>query len=847
MRTWDNWNRYFDNNNKPLHGCIQFMVKDGNTVAPIYDVDGTALDNPIITDIYGRTLHQVCIDEDVVAYFYKYVGNGIWSSELDIDTSDTSKWALQYTSESDLYVDINNEGRSSFAVMNIEELRDLNANDVMSIDGVKIVTLMGYNEAGDKEPINYIWNADSTEPDDGGAVIATDLIKGRWIMVCPTEHLDVRHYGVFPSDSQNMLDQTLAIQYALVYANNHGLRLFFDTLTNTQYYHYYKITNITLNPVNQIDIAKGVYFIDDDVTIHSQQTNAFRNDPYFLNGDTTLYSNYAKSSWNIKALSKSKLNEEATYIIDDNAHSTSVNTLQGWNVDVEQNIDGYTFTQCNVYGSGLITSTSFTTCQLNMNGTIGNYCDFANCKLNEYIFNGSPSIGTVTNCIFDIDDFVHKVNLWNVIYIDQYSEPNIDFKNVTIPTDFGVYGQYNSDRTYSNFIGTSSTGHEFGDGMGDYTYTFKNVSGNIVLDGNGNNTYIFENSNVKLTFNIYGYRYNIIIKDSTVVIDEDLPNATIIANSSNVTLKNYYDTVSIKDSSLFGDVANRRLICSSFSAYSSIINEEVSSPNILYKDSQINKDIYSTNTGTNIITYIDNCIWNNMQQHISSDTVNTIISGAWTNNNATKADPIVFDMTNIANSDGAHHYAYDGNTGTFLPKTFKNSWLQYGVYSINSTTWNYYHLNRPELFNMPCLVRANSRQPVGAGSTSWGYFSFGIWIPASYNWGNNNIKMFSIGNKNYRFKVNVQVEFTNANINDMTFTYESYNSTFEYKGLIYKDGMNWTNLDLSTKLIEGPNNIPYSSDKFCYGGSADVPEAAPPVIPPAGADQAAFYMTLEIV
>ena len=221
MRTWDNWNRYFDNNNKPLHGCIQFMVKDGNTVAPIYDVDGTALDNPIITDIYGRTLHQVCIDEDVVAYFYKYVGNGIWSSELDIDTSDTSKWALQYTSESDLYVDINNEGRSSFAVMNIEELRDLNANDVMSIDGVKIVTLMGYNEAGDKEPINYIWNADSTEPDDGGAVIATDLIKGRWIMVCPTEHLDVRHYGVFPSDSQNMLDQTLTIQYALVYANNH--------------------------------------------------------------------------------------------------------------------------------------------------------------------------------------------------------------------------------------------------------------------------------------------------------------------------------------------------------------------------------------------------------------------------------------------------------------------------------------------------------------------------------------------------------------------------------------------------------------------------------------------------
>lgn len=842
MRTWDNWSRYFDNNNKPLHGCIQFMVKDGNTVAPIYDVDGTALDNPIITDIYGRTLHQVCIDEDVVAYFYKYVGNGIWSSELDIDTSDTTKWALQYTSESDLYIDINNEGRSSFAVLNIEELRDLNANDVMSIDGVKIVTLMGYNEAGDKEPINYIWDAESTEPDDGGAIIATDLIKGRWIMVCPTEHLDVRHYGVFPSDSQNMLDQTLAIQYALVYANNHGLRLFFDTLTNTQYYHYYKITNITLNPVNQIDLTKGVIFIDDDVTIHSQQTNAFRNDPYFLNGDTTLYSNYAKSSWNIKALSKSKLNEEATYIIDDNAHSTSVNTLQGWNVDVEQNITGYTFTQCNVYGSGLITSTTFTTCQLNMNGTVGNYCNFANCKLNEYIFNGSPSIGTVTNCIFDIDDFVHKVNLWNVIYIDQYSEPNIDFKNVTIPTDFGVYGQYNSDRTYINFIGTSSTGHEFGDGMGDYTYTFKNVSGNIVLDGDGNNTYIFENSNVKLTFNIYGYRYNIIIKDSTVVIDEDLPNATIIANSSNVTLKNYYDTVSIKDSSLFGDVANRRLICSNFSAYSSIVNEEVSAPNILYKDSQINKDIYSINNGTSIITYIDNCIWNDIQQHISSNTANTIVNGVWTNNNATKVNPIDLDMTNLVNDDSQHNYTYENNTGTFLPKNAHVSYQQYGCFAIYYDVWNATIVSRPELYNVPHLITGSNAFPITDGSNRANW-SYGIYIPE--NW-QPDCKFFSIGLASRRINLTIKIPFRHAKLLDNTSWYNDatgWNPPLTYT---YSDSLTATNMNGAThkltefkeRMLIGPQYVPYSYDEPAY-----VPYDST-VIPPTGADN--YYFNIEI-
>ena len=241
MRSFDNWNKYTDNDNKPLHGCINFVVNVGNTSAPIYDKDGTPLNNPQLTDAYGRTQHQVFINEDVIAYYYKYIGNGLWYTEQDIDPSDISKWQLQYTSKSELFFEIDNEAKSAYAVNCIEDLRDLTPDQVPSIDGVKIITLMGYNEVGDKEPINYIWNSESTDPDDGGAIIATDQIKGRWIMVPPTEHLDVRHYGVFPSNSQNMLDQTLSIQAALIYANSHGLRLFFDTYTDVQTYKYYKL------------------------------------------------------------------------------------------------------------------------------------------------------------------------------------------------------------------------------------------------------------------------------------------------------------------------------------------------------------------------------------------------------------------------------------------------------------------------------------------------------------------------------------------------------------------------------------------------------------------------------
>ena len=661
MRTWDLWNRYLDNNSKPLHGCIQFMVKDGNTVAPIYDVDGTALDNPILTDEFGRTQHQVCIDEDVVAYFYKYVGNGIWNTQLDIDTSDTSKWALQYTSESNLYIDVDTEGRSAYSVVNIAELRKTHASNVTSIDGVKVVTLLGYNEAGDKEPINYIWDAESTAADDGGAVIATDLIKGRWVMVCPTEHLDVRHYGVFPSDSTNMLDQTLAIQYALTYANNHGLRLFFDTLTNTQNYHYYKLTNITLNPVNQIDVAKGVTFIDDEVVINSQQTNAFSNDPYFLNGDTTLYSNYAKASWNIKALNKAKTDEHATYIIDTSSSSATVKSLQGWNVVVNANITGYNFNMCNISGIGLIDATSFTSCNLDVIGTLGANCTFNNCKLTERMFNGSPTPQVVnSSCTVDIDDFTNKIEYWMYL-ITLQNKANIDFRNHAIPANLTVRA-VNADRTYSNFLGNGT--NIFDEPGVTHTYTFNNCTGNINLKANWyNNTYIFNNCNCNVSVNdsFTSRAMTIQCNNSSINFTQDLTNATIIAKSSNISVQNNYKVINLRDSTL---TAVGTVNVGEFTSYNSIILAGLNGVyNSFIKDSQINKDITTTDNNGKVICYYDDNIFN-ARLTIEASTANSIVQGTWTNNTSSESVPITIDRTNIDLDDTHHSYIYKNNTGT---------------------------------------------------------------------------------------------------------------------------------------------------------------------------------------
>lgn len=525
MRTFDSWNRYLDNNNKPLHGCVQFMVKDGNTVAAIFDVDGTALDNPIITDEYGRTQHQVCVNEDVVAYFYKYVGNGIWSDELDIDTSDVSKWALQYTSESIDQSTLHISADSIYCVDKIADLRNIDTNIVPEINGNKIITLLGYYAVGDKEPVNYIWDEHSLDTDDNGAVIATQSLMGRWKIVQPTEHLDVRHYGVFPSATQNMTDQSDRIRQALTYANSKGIRLFFDKNTDVQTYNYYRISGV-FTVSEPIDVSANVRFIDDSVNIVSSRNNAFNGDPYFINNDTALTANYAKSSWNISQLVKANVNADATYVIDSNTHY--IDRFTGWNVVVMTTVHDCDFTLCNISGIGYITDTVFNTCTFNVTGTIGNGCSFSNCNVNELMFNSSPSVITVNNCIADIDDFTHKLSLWQKFHRLE----SLDYENLpNALTEVQPFAP-DSDYSISNFIGNAAMTAEAA-----HTYTLNHCSGHIGILNANNSTFIIDNCNVELEFNVADATQHIVVKNSTVSFTQDLVNTVLDCVNSKISIK----------------------------------------------------------------------------------------------------------------------------------------------------------------------------------------------------------------------------------------------------------------------------------------------------------------------
>lgn len=445
MRNYDSWNRYLDNKGNPLHGCVQFMVKDGNTVAPIYNSDGTPLSNPILTDIYGRTQYQVFVDVDVVAYFYSYIGNGVWNTQLDIDTSDISKWSLQYTIENQNSMSRVIDSTGTTCVPTIEALRNLNVEDVPLVNGMKVITLLGYYNQGDKEPINYYWDAESSEPDDDGSVIKYEgEITGRWIMVQPTEHCDTRHFGVFPANSYNTGDQTYGIIKCFEYCNKKSIKPFFN---GSEDYRWFKFTNLNVHS-EFIDISEGTRFYDlGNNTIEGE----WNGTPNFVQHNTNVIAKNVKTSWGAKSYTGYK-----NVVLDVYTDQTN---WQDAHIDVQYSpCYGYNFTHCSFEDNGNIGSD-------NVNG-INN--TFNNCKLNErmFILSGDYTVSLVNlcvNCQIDPDDFRNSMWLYKQIRCTSDGNHFFDYR------DFPNVG-----KPYENYVGNKLTGDTI------YVSNLKNLVANKV-------------------------------------------------------------------------------------------------------------------------------------------------------------------------------------------------------------------------------------------------------------------------------------------------------------------------------------------------------------------------------
>lgn len=347
FRNWDNWDVYIDNDRKILAGCVQFMLKDGTTSANIYDSDKVPIENPQITDINGRTSQQVFVDDDIRAYFYKYVGQGSIANERQngIDTSDQSKWSLQYTVESASIDERSVAGTTAMGVNSIDDLRRLDPDQVPEIDGVKVVTLNGYFEAGDKEPINYIWDSQSLLNDDNGSVIQCVALTGRWIMVQPTEHCDSRHFGIFPQDSSDAeIDHSTRITQLISYCNTKSIHPYFN---GSQSYPYFIYNSVAYNSRNAIDVSNDTVFVDKGS--NNRFFGEWNGNPYFFNANTTVNSTTVRHSWHFRNYSTGTVK----YIVDSDWSPVMLSNIE---VDLEVSPASSTqLTDCELVSNEKIT------------------------------------------------------------------------------------------------------------------------------------------------------------------------------------------------------------------------------------------------------------------------------------------------------------------------------------------------------------------------------------------------------------------------------------------------------------------------------------------------------------
>lgn len=671
FRNFDNWDRYLDNNNNILHGCVQFMVRDGNTVAPIFDRDKVSLHNPILTDDYGRTHQQVFINTDVTAYFFKYIGNGRFSdlTEDDIDTSDSSKWTLQYTSEdiSDIALHIDTD--SPICVNTIADLRALDVEQVPFIDDKQIVTLLGYYTANDKEPVNYIWVNTSTEIDNSGSIIKpNNLLTGRWVMVKPSVFIDGKHFGIFPSNSASILtDNTTAIHRLFEYANTESLKPYLSTNDDYKWYKYSVLSETLEEPLM---VGYGIQFIDTGVSTLNCE---FEGNPYFVNHNTALGSKYVKASWGSSGFIASK-------VVDiDDMNLLVTTSYSNCEVNINEGLTkACTFTNCRVNCNKVVSSIcTFTNCIINSKNSISSGSTFNNIVLTEDMFFGSPIISVDMNCIADIENFQHKQLMWLRIK-EQQGQVNYDWRNITT-TERPFINDVNENRTVTNWKSSNNNPLKLEEStLAPHIYTFEHCSGNLQLPClYADNIYIFKDSEINLT----------ISASAVPGVNFQLYNSTINLQSD-ITIGD----LSINDSILTG---TGKIISNNTYSYNSKISTDITTKYTDLKNNNISSNLQIEGIDIDTLSWLEGETPVSANVAVNGNIVSNFISGqlilgdsdkSWLalglniiDNIGLSEQPILINRGSATIYDDKSIYEYQRNTGTFP----KNG----GKFTPNSSTF----------------------------------------------------------------------------------------------------------------------------------------------------------------
>lgn len=732
MRNFDTWDTYLDLSGKPLLGCVQFNVKDGTTVANIYDSDGVALANPILTNVNGRTSRQVFLSSDVRAYFYKYVGQGRFSDveEISIDTSDTTKWSLQYTVESQDGRVISIDSASPMALSTMRSLRELDPSTVPSVDGLRIVTLLGYYNGGDCAPVEYIWDGGSTADDDNGSVIkAYNTQVGRWKLVAPEEVVDSRHFGIFPQDSTLAdVDHTTRIVQLVNYCNSKSLSPWFNGSLSYPYFIY---TALNVNSRNPIVVSRGTQFVG---KANSQFYGDWEGNPFFVNGKTAVSCKVVRTSWNFR----DAITYDEVYI--DSA--TVKNTFQDAYVTVLAPTAGKTFIRCQIVSDGKLANNTF-----------------QDCVLRASMFTGEALAPVIDdNCTIQPLDFADRMDLWCTLRSQQH-DPVIDVCMQTLDSHctISLDGIFIKNALFDNFVhdATVSLGLEC-------------CRGNIEINALANYALTVEDSELTVTFSNtgeggFGMQPAINIRNSTLGFVNQLT---------------YLSSLGAVDTS--------------FSGNGVVVNGDVAMEgcNVAVPVTVRGKyTVRHCTIASNVVHYTVNQIAEVEMTHcdlsayysLIPSVVGTVVHGIWANNQSRVDSPILIDRTNVDPIDSHHIYTYSNNSGGFLPYETKVSVHEFTIHhstmaSTSEIPTEPYHLTQ--------MVLGGSDSDTNGRPS--GYIMPWYSVPTF-----DTIRMFRIGTD--RFQVRAKLVSWPPLLENEGYTSEyQYNRYHDaFLGAYFIDGFTW--------------------------------------------------------
>lgn len=708
MRAFDTWNSYLDNDGNLLHGKVRFCRKGTTDNITIYNSDGIAIRNPEFTDMLGRTEYQVFVknDENVTAYFYKYVGTGDmmqWPSE----DYDPSRWAYQYSSDNmdpTSAIDITSDTANGVATMT--DLRAIDPDEVPSVNDAKLMWLYGYYNAGDTSPVLYVWDSASLDSDDGGATIMSNHIpgKGRWKLATRELHFDVRHFGIFPLDDKYSTDYSYTSQLAncAAYLDKEGLDAWFSSLNDDVSYYLYDGTNTFA--------IKGDIYVSDAVRFQ------------------------VKSGTSGTIITCHELHKRTPYLFDSSVQNGSVTLTADW-VSISW-VGG------NCTGDARV-------------GWVIDTADFVRTikdKEVHFIANGSPSL-QLDNCVITSNkQITGEITIENSILKTEFFADDYDWSNLTsINNDIRLVNCKDAN-TYV-ILKNKQSDPNYGD-LGELTLKDATLLPNAIAENaafeNVSLTGNAELHNVSGSVTIQGAAYSLNVIDcwlalngQNITLDSlqwrrgSISSATQIQCLSACNMWDVDVNAPLLTNGVLADFERCR------------INSAITGQGIVCKDCHIDAVVTTSDVAGKVNFNFDGCYFGAQGRHsVTASVPGAQVTGVWSNNFAETVHPILLDMAKLSNNDLSHTYRYENNNGKFLPRYPKVSIVLMEFHYVNIAARHLQSIHSPVLCDQSLILQPTANK----------WFN-GVFIPSDWA---PDCKFFAIGAAWSNWRLTVSYEFTDT-------------------------------------------------------------------------------------